>query len=59
MSCGHAHTVGLLPVLGEFSITSYNRGFPALCPLDSIGNAIPFLPTRRRVSLLRIVRPFA
>src|SRR5215475_12041717 len=34
-SCGKAHTVGLVPVFGAFSINSYNRGLPLLCPLDS------------------------
>ena len=28
MSCGQAQTVGLLPVFGAFSISSYNRGLP-------------------------------
>ena len=47
MSCGHAHTVGLLPVCGEFSMTSYSLGFPALWPVDSIGNEIRSLPSPR------------
>ena len=34
-SCGNAQTVGLLPVLGAFSISSYMRGLPALAPPDS------------------------
>src|SRR5262245_19905701 len=33
--CGNAQTVGLGPVLGAFSISSYSRGLPLLCPLDS------------------------
>jgi hypothetical protein len=37
MICGHAQTVGLLPVLGEFSMSSNKRGLPALWPDDSIG----------------------
>src|SRR5215472_11115302 len=36
MSSGQAHTVGLLPVFGACSISSYRRGFPWLCPSDSI-----------------------
>src|SRR6266568_4493622 len=36
MSSGHAHTVGLLPVFGACSISSNRRGFPLLCPSDSI-----------------------
>src|SRR5215469_3979473 len=36
MSSGHAQTVGLLPVFGACSISSYRRGFPWLCPSDSI-----------------------
>ena len=42
ISSGHAQTVGLLPVLGAFSISSYSRGFPWLWPLDSIGIRAPF-----------------
>src|SRR5580692_4121167 len=37
MSCGHAHTVGLLPVFGAFSMSSYSRGLSLLCPSDSMG----------------------
>src|SRR5215469_17197632 len=36
MSSGQAQTVGLLPVFGACSISSYRRGFPWLCPSDSI-----------------------
>src|SRR3954464_5251483 len=35
MSCGHAHTVGLLPVFGACSITLNRRGLPGLSPVDS------------------------
>ena len=36
-NCGHAHTVGLFPVFGEFSISAYMRGFPRSWPDDSMG----------------------
>src|SRR5215831_363888 len=36
MSSGQAQTVGLLPVFGACSTSSYRRGLPRLCPLDSI-----------------------
>src|SRR4029077_8865685 len=36
-SCGNAHTVGLLPVFGAFSISWYMRGLPSLWPSDSTG----------------------
>ena len=39
MSCGKAKTVGLLPVFGAFSNSSYSRGLPWLCPSDSTGIA--------------------
>ena len=42
MSWGQAHTVGLGPSLGVSSISSYNRGFPALCPDDSMAIVPPF-----------------
>src|SRR5215469_6497195 len=47
MSCGHAHTVGLLPVFGAFSISSYSRGLSLLCPSDSMG--MPPSPAARGV----------
>src|SRR6266568_7748582 len=48
MSSGHAHTVGLLPVLGACSISSYRRGLPLLCPSDSIRMAHSRLRTAAR-----------
>src|SRR3954466_11729754 len=40
-SCGNAHTVGLLPVFGAFSISSYIRGLPSLWPAASTRTASP------------------
>ena len=50
-NCGHAQIVGLGPVLGAFSNSSYMRGLPGLCPLDSTAIAAALVPegtTRRR-----------
>ena len=41
LTAGHAQTVGLPPVFGEFSMSANKRGVPRSCPLDSTVMGIP------------------
>src|ERR1700728_2949514 len=51
MISGQAQMVGLLPVFGAFSISSYSRGLPRLWPSDSI--RMPHAPDHGQVRPVR------